>query len=89
MFWKIYRFQSMVNAKMFIYKILQINYLFIKNIKTKNKDVISKELPKSTRRIIRLFFKNVFTSDEIQQIKTSLIDSLNCSEVVSQSNTCL
>ena len=79
----------MVKIKTFVYKRLQIRVLAIKNIETKNKDVISKQLPKSIRRVIRLYFQNVFTSNEIQQIKTSLIDSLNCSEVVSQNNTCL
>ena len=84
MFFKTYYFQSMVNVEIFIYKRLQIKILHIKNIETKNKDVISNELPKSIRRVIWFYFKNMFTSDEIHQMKTGLIDSLNCSEVVSQ-----
>ena len=62
---------------------MQIYFLKIKNIETKNKDAFSKELPKTTRGIIYLYFKNVFTSDELHSMKTSLTESLNCSEVVS------
>ena len=62
---------------------MQIQLLTIKNIETKNKDAISKELPKSTQEKIRLYFKDQFTSDELKSMKTSLIHSLNFSEVVS------
>ena len=70
----------------YIIKRLQIKYLAIENIETKNKDAFSKELPKTTRGIIYLYFKNVFTSDELHSMKTSLIDSLNCSQLVSLNN---
>ena len=72
--------------RLYTIKRLQIKNLTIINIETKNKDAFSKELPKSTRGIIFLYFKNVFTSDELHSMKTSLIDSLNCSEIVSLNN---
>ena len=50
----------------------QITHLFIYNIKPDNNDVISKEITKSVRNIIFLYFVNDFTPEQFQSLKVKL-----------------
>jgi len=62
-----------------------ITRLYIRNIESNNNDVISKEITKSVRKMMYLYFVNDFTPEQFQNMKIRLRESMENSEVTSPS----
>jgi len=62
-----------------------ITHLHIRNIESNNNDVISKEITKSVRNIIFLYFVNEFTPEQFQNLKIRLREYMENSKITSPS----